>query len=121
MGFIVSQSSTLTLKQTVLSTPASIAGVGNAVPKAMGLVRGMPGQACPRRRAGVACDERTTAAVGKPCSRLGGGLQIDCITRDDGVQNALDRAAYGRGHRRRRGASLQCRQIVTEHGQQRHA
>jgi len=28
-----------------------------------------PPQACPRRRAGVAYDERTTAAVGKPCSR----------------------------------------------------
>lgn len=27
-----------------------------------------PAQACPRRRAGVACNERTTAAVGKPCS-----------------------------------------------------
>ena len=27
-------------------------------------------KSCPRRRAGVAYDERTTAAVGKPCSRL---------------------------------------------------
>ena len=27
-------------------------------------------QGCPRRRAGVACDERTTDAVGNPCSSL---------------------------------------------------
>jgi len=32
-------------------------------------VRMPPPQACPRRRAGVAYDERTTAAVGKPYSR----------------------------------------------------
>ena len=28
----------------------------------------LPAESCPRRRAGVACDERTTAAVGNSCS-----------------------------------------------------
>jgi hypothetical protein len=30
----------------------------------------MAAQGCPRRRAGVACDERTADAVGIPCSPI---------------------------------------------------
>ena len=66
---IVAQVSGISLKPCVLSTPASIAGVGNTAPEGDGLIRSALLQACPRRRAGVACDERTTAAVGKPCWR----------------------------------------------------
>jgi hypothetical protein len=40
-----------------LSTPASIAGVVNAAPKA-GMVGLWSGQACPRRRASLATNDR---------------------------------------------------------------
>ena len=56
-GFIVSQPSTMTLKCRALSTPARIAGVVNAAPKAV-MVGRLSGQACPGRRASLATNDR---------------------------------------------------------------
>jgi hypothetical protein len=47
----------MTLKRRALSTPASIGGVGNAAPKAV-VVGPLVTQACPRRRASLATNDR---------------------------------------------------------------
>lgn len=57
-GFIVSQSSTTTVKRRALSTPASSAGVVNAAPKAIDRGPILGRQACPRRRASLATNDR---------------------------------------------------------------
>ena len=48
----------MALKRRALSTPASIAGVGNAAPKAVIVGRVAEMQACPRRRASLATNDR---------------------------------------------------------------
>jgi hypothetical protein len=63
----------MTLKRRALSTPASIAGVGNAAPKAVG-VGELQRQACPRRRASLATNDRRGGQVvfdGLALARLG--------------------------------------------------
>jgi hypothetical protein len=63
----------MTLKGRALSMPASIAGVVNAAPKAV-VGGGLSVQACPRRRASLATNDRRGGQVvfdGLALARLG--------------------------------------------------